>query len=105
MTNIHNWVVSFELPVCRITQCQRKALQKIQASRFRTLIAKQMTDAGKLTITTTVNTILTADLIDTGTYNLDDLRTLLATHIVRFDTVYSPSSSSARIMRYLRTRA
>ena len=51
-----------------------------------------------------VNTSLTADLIDAGTYDLDDMKTLLATHISRFDTAYSPTSST-RIMRYLRTRA
>ena len=103
MTNAYNWIVSFELPVRRITQCQRSALKKAQALRIRTLIAKQMTDAEKLTITT-VDTNLTADLIDSGTYNLDDLKTLLATHIARFETAYSPTSS-IRIMRYLRTRA
>jgi hypothetical protein len=32
VTNIYNWVVSFELPIRRLTQCQRKALQKSQAS-------------------------------------------------------------------------
>jgi hypothetical protein len=103
MTNVYNWTVSFELPVRRITQCQRSALKKGQALRIRTLIAKQMTDAEKLTITT-IDTSLTADLIDSGTYNLDDLKTLLATHIARFEAAYSPASS-VRIMRYLRTRA
>jgi hypothetical protein len=101
MTNIYNWAVSFELPVRRITQCQRTALKKDQALRLRTLIAKQMTDTEKLTITT-IDTSLTADLIDSGTYKLDDLKTLLATHIARFETAYSPTSS-VRIMRYLRT--
>ncbi len=103
MTNIYNWVGSFELPIRRLTQCQRKALQKSQASRLRTLIAKQMTDAEKL-INTTVDTSLTADLIDRGTYILDDLKIPLAKHIARFDAVYSPSSST-RIMRYLRNWA
>jgi hypothetical protein len=65
MTNIYNWTVSFELPVRRITQCQRSALKKNQALRIRTLIAKQMADAEKLT-TTTIDTSLTADLIDRG---------------------------------------
>jgi hypothetical protein len=84
MTNIYNWAISFELPVRRITQCQRTALKKDQALRIRTLIAKQMTDSEKLTITT-IDTSLTADLIDSGTYKLDDLKTLLATHIARFE--------------------
>ncbi len=52
MTNVYHWTVSFELPVRRITQCQRTALKKEQALRIRTLIAKQMTDSEKLTITT-----------------------------------------------------
>ena len=82
MTNAYNWIVSFELPVRRITQCQRSALKKAQALRIRTLIAKQMTDAEKLTITT-VDTNLTADLIDSGTYKLDDLKTLLANNAHR----------------------
>ncbi len=43
-------------------------------------------------------------MVDKGTYDLDDLKTLLATHISRFDTVYEPSANS-RIIRYLRTRA
>lgn len=43
-------------------------------------------------------------MVDKGTYDLDDLKTLLATHISRFDTVYDPNANS-RIMRYLRTRA
>jgi hypothetical protein len=103
MTNVYNWTVSFELPVRHITQCQRTALKKDQALRIRTLIAKQMTDSEKLTITT-LDTSLTADLIDSGAYNLDDLKTLLATHIARFEAAYSPTSS-VRIMRYLRTRA
>ena len=103
MTNVYNWAVSFELPVRRITQCQRSSLKKDQALRIRTLIAKQMTDAEKLTIPT-IDTSLTADLIDSGTYDLDDLKTLLATHIARFESAYSPTSS-VRIMRYLRTRA
>ena len=103
MVNVYNWVVSFELPVRRITQCQGTALDKAQLSRLRQLISKQITDAEKLTITT-INTSLTADLIDAGTYDLNDMKTLLATHIARFDLSYSPQGS-ARIMRYLRTRA
>jgi hypothetical protein len=103
MTNVYNWTVSFELPVRRITQCQKSTLKKDQALRIRTLIAKQMTDAEKLT-KTTIDTSLTADLIDSGTYKLDDLKTLLATHIARFESAYSPTSS-IRIMRYLRKRA
>jgi hypothetical protein len=103
MMNVYNWTVSFELPVRRTTQCQRSALKKDQALRIRTLIAKQMTDAEKLTITT-IDTSLTADLIDSGAYKLDDLKTFLATHIARFEAAYSPTSS-VRIMRYLRTRA
>jgi hypothetical protein len=62
-----------------------------------------MTDAEKLIITT-IDTSLTADLIDSGTYKLDDLKTLFATHIARFEAAYS-STSSVRIMRYLRARA
>ncbi len=96
-------MVSFELSVPRITQCQGTALDKAQLSRLRQLIAKQITDAEKLTITT-INTSLTADLIDAGTYDLNDIKTLLATHIARFDLAYSPQAS-IRIMRYLRTRA
>jgi hypothetical protein len=84
-------------------QCQGTALDKAQASRLRQLISKQITDAEKLTITT-INTSLTADLIDAGTYDLNDMKTLLATHIARFDSSYSPQAST-RIMRYLRTRA
>ncbi len=103
MVNVFNWVISFELPVRRITQCQGTALDKAQASRLRQLISKQITDAEKLTITT-INTSLTADLIDAGTYDLNDMKTLLATHIARFDLAYSPQAST-RIMRYLRTRA
>jgi hypothetical protein len=92
-----------ELPVRRITQCQGTALKKAQASRLKQLISKQITDAEKLTITT-INTSLTADLIDAGTYDLDDMKTLLATHIARFDAAYNPKTST-RIMRYLRTIA
>jgi hypothetical protein len=104
LVNVYNWVVSFELPsVRRITQCQGTALKKAQVSRLKQLISKQITDAEKLTITT-INTLLTADLIDAGTYDLDDLKTLMATHIARFDSAYNPQASM-RIMRYLRTRA
>jgi hypothetical protein len=103
MVNVYNWVVSFELPVRRITQCQGTALDEAQESRLRILIAKQITDAEKLTITT-INTSLTAVLIDAGTYDLNDMKTLLATHIARFDSSYSRQAST-RIMRYLRTRA
>jgi hypothetical protein len=103
MVNVHNWVVSFELPVRRITQCQGTALDKAQTSRLRQLIPKQITDAEKLTIIT-INTSLTADLIDAGTYDLNDMKNLLATHIARFDSSYSPQAST-RIMRYLRARA
>jgi hypothetical protein len=61
-----------------------------------------MTDAEKLTITT-IDTSLTADLIDSGTYKLDDLKTLLATHIARFEAAYSPTSSVCimRIQSYI----
>jgi hypothetical protein len=100
---IYNWVVSFEQPLRRLTQCQGSNLTTPQHERLRILIAKQITDAEKLKITT-IDTALTADMVDKGTYDLDDLKTLLATHINRFDTVYDPSTSS-RIMRYLRTRA
>ena len=103
MMNIYNWVVSFEQPLRRLTQCQGSNLDKAQHWRLRTLIAKQITDAEKLKITT-IDTALTADMVDKGMYDLDDLKTLLATHISRFDTVYEPSANS-RIMRYLRTRA
>ncbi len=91
------------MPVKRITQCQGTALKKAQVSRLKQLIAKQITDADKLTITT-INTSLTADLIDAGTYDLDDMKTLLATHIARFDAAYNPQAN-LRIMQYLRTRA
>ena len=80
MVNVYNWVVSFELSVRRITQCQGTALDNAQVSRLKQLISKQITDAEKLTITT-INTSLTADLIDAGTYDLSDMKTLLATHI------------------------
>ena len=103
MMNIYNWVVSFEQPLRRLTQCQGSNLDKAQHGRLLTLIAKQITDAEKLKITT-IDTALTADMVDKGMYDLDDLKTLLATHISRFDTVYEPSANS-RIMRYLRTRA
>ncbi len=98
MTNVYNWTVSFELPVRRITQCQRSSLKKDQALRIRTLIAKQMTDAEKLTITT-IETSLTADLIDSGTYKLDDLKTLLATKspVLRLHIVLRPASESCDI--------
>jgi hypothetical protein len=56
-----------------------------------------------LTITT-IDTAPTADMVDKGIYDQDDLKTLLATPINRFDTAYSPLFGS-RIMRYLRTRA
>jgi hypothetical protein len=94
MVNVYNWVVSFELPVRRITQCQGTALDKTQVSRLKQLISKQITDAEKLTITT-INTSLTADLIDAGTYDLNDMKTLLATHIARFDSSYSPCDTYA----------
>jgi hypothetical protein len=103
LVNVYNWVVSFELPARRITQCQGTALKKAQVSRLKQLISKQITDAEKLTITA-INTSLTADLIDAGTYDLDDMKNLLATHIARFDAAYNPQVSM-RIMRYLRTRA
>jgi hypothetical protein len=61
------------------------------------LISKQITDPEKLTITT-INTSLIADLIDAGTYDINDMKTLLATHIARFDSAYSPQLST-RIMR------
>ncbi len=96
-------MVSFEQPLRRLTQCQGSNLDKSQRERLRTLIAKQITDAEKLKITT-IDTTLTADMVDKGIYELDDLKTLLATHISRFDTVYDPNANS-RIMRYLRTRA
>ncbi len=103
MVNVYNWVVSFELPMRRLTQCQGSALKKSQHLRIRTLIAKQMTDAEKLTITT-IDTNLTADMIDNGAFKLSDLKALLATSIARFEAAYSPTAS-LRIMRYLRNRA
>jgi hypothetical protein len=39
ITNVYNWTVFFELAVRRITQFQRTALKKDQATRMRTLIA------------------------------------------------------------------
>ncbi len=98
LVNVYNWVVSFELPVRRITQCQGTALTNAQVSRLKQLISKQLIDAEKLTITT-INTSLTADLIDAGTYDLDDMKTLLATHIARFDSAYNPRTSM-RIMHH-----
>ncbi len=62
LVNVYNWVVSFELPVMRITQCQGTALKKAQVSRLKQLISKQITDAEKLTITT-INTSLSLLLI------------------------------------------
>jgi hypothetical protein len=103
MTNVYNWAVSFESHVRRITQRQRTALTKDQALRIRTLIANQMTDSEKLTMTT-IDTSLTATLIDSGTSKVADLKTLLATHIARFEAACSPTSS-VRIMRYLHARA
>ncbi len=92
MVNVYNWVVSFELPMRRLTQCQGSALKKPQYLRIRTLIAKQMTDAETLTITT-IDTNLTADMIDNGAYKLSDLKALLATSIARFEAAYSPTSN------------
>ncbi len=69
------------------------ALTKVQVSRLKQLIYKQITDAEKLTITT-INTSLTADLIDAGTSDLDDMKTLLATHIARFDSAHEQACAS-----------
>ena len=69
MMNIYNWVVSFEQPLRRLTQCQGSNLDKAQHGRLRTLIAKQITDAEKLKITT-IDTALTADMVDKGMYDL-----------------------------------
>ncbi len=71
IVNVYNRVVSFELPVRRITQCLRSALRKSLSLRIHTLIAKQMTDAEKLTITT-IDTSLTADMIDSGAFTDPD---------------------------------
>jgi hypothetical protein len=102
MVNVYNWVVSFKLPMRRLTQYQRSALKKSQYLRIRTLIAKQMTDAEKLTITT-IDTSLTADMIDNGAFKLSDLKASApASPALRQHTVPPPAFGSCDICAIVR---
>jgi hypothetical protein len=75
----------------------------VRRTKINKIIAKQITDDEKLTIST-LNSAYTAINIQEGAYEYNELVKLLAQNVTSFTKAYQPAEHP-RIHRYLRTRA
>ena len=101
-TTLFAWVDSFTLRALRYSETV-KTITGVRRTKINKLIAKQITDDEKLTIST-LNSAYTAIVIQEGAYEYHELVKLLAQNVTSFTRLYQPVEHP-RIHRYLRTRA
>ncbi len=93
---------SFTLRTLRYSETV-KTLTGVRRTKINKIIAKQITDDEKLTIST-LNSAYTAITIQEGAYEYHELVKLLAQNVTSFTRLYQPVEHP-RIHRYLRARA
>jgi hypothetical protein len=97
----HGWIHSlYELNAT--PRPSRKSLAYIRLTKINKIIAKQITDNEKLTIST-LNSTYSAIKIQDGAYDITELIQLLAQNATSFTKAYQPTEHQ-RITRYLKTR-
>ncbi len=101
-TTLFAWVDSFTLRTLRYSETIEK-ITGVRLTKINKIIAKQITDDEKLTIST-LNSAYSAINIQEGAYEYNELVKLLAQNVTSFTKAYQPAEHP-RIHRYLRTRA
>ncbi len=101
-TTLFAWADSFTLRTLRYSETVDK-ITGVRRTKINKIIAKQITDDEKLTIST-LNSAYTAITIQEGAYEYHELVKLLAQNVTSFTRLYQPADHP-RIHRYLRTRA
>ncbi len=99
-TTLFSWVDSFTLRTLRYAETIEK-ISGIRLTKINKIIAKQITDDEKLTIST-LNSTYSAIKIQDGAYDITELIQLLAQNVTSFTKRYQPTEHQ-RITRYLRT--
>ncbi len=101
-TTIFAWVDSFTLLTLRYGEtCE--TITKVRLTKINRVVAKQITDDEKLTIST-LQASFTAVNIHNGIFVFSDLVKLLAQNVTSFTKKYSPNDHP-RILKYLKTRS
>ena len=100
-TTLFSWVDSFTLRSLRYAETIEK-ISGVRLTKINKIIAKQITDDEKLTIST-LNSAYSAIKIQDGAYDITELIQLLAQNVASFNKAYQPTEHQ-RITRYLRTR-
>ena len=100
-TTLFAWVDSFTLRSLRYAETIEK-ISGVRLTKINKIIAKQITDSEKLTIST-LNNSYSAIKIQYGAYDITELIQLLAQNVTSFTKTYQPSEHQ-RITRYLKTR-
>jgi hypothetical protein len=102
-TTLFAWVDSFILRTLRYSETIEKIIG-VRLTKINKIIAKQITDDEKLTIST-LNSAYSAINIQEGAYyEYNELVKLLAQNVTSFTRLYQPAEHP-QIHRYLRTRA
>jgi hypothetical protein len=96
------WVESFTLRALRYSETIER-ISGARLTKINKLIAKQITDEEKLTIST-LDSAYSAIRVQEGDYIFADLVKLLAQNVTSFNKKYNPTDHP-RINTYLRTRA
>ncbi len=92
---------SFTLRTLRYAETIEK-ISGVRLTKINKIIAKQITDNEKLTIST-LNNAYTAIKVQDGAYDITELIQLLAQNVTSFTKTYQPTEHQ-RITRYLKTR-
>ncbi len=100
-TTLFSWVDSFTIRTLRYAETIEK-ISGVRLTKINKIIAKQITDDEKLTIST-LHSTYSAIKIQDGAYEITELIQLLAQNVTSFTRTYQPNEHQ-RITRYLRTR-
>ena len=101
-TSLFAWVDSFTLLTLRYGETVDE-VSKSRQTKINKVVAKQITDDGKLIIAT-LQSAFTAVNIHNGVYPFSDLVKILAQNVTSFTKRYTPHEHP-RIMQYLKTRS
>jgi hypothetical protein len=89
-TTLFSWVDSFPLRTLRYAETIEK-ISGIRLTKINKIIAKQVTDDEKLTISTLNSTYSSAIKIQDGAYDITELIQLLAQNVTSFTKRYQPT--------------
>ncbi len=100
-TTLFAWVDSFTLRTLRYSETIEK-ITGVRLTKINKIIAKQITDDEKLTIST-VNSAYSAINIQEGAYEYNELATLLAQNLTGFTKAYQPRNTRESTGTYAHT--